>query len=74
MKIKIMVSISIFVLLFVSAWSLNDQTKRNHIKFVIKDPEPIAEYIFTPMKVEADEADTWIFKPREYIKIRKRLE
>ncbi|MDF2855661.1 MAG: hypothetical protein K0Q87_1512 [Neobacillus sp.] len=71
MKKKVIVSILIFTFLFSGAWFLNSQTKRDHIKFVFQDPEPIGEYIFTPMKVEAD---TWNFKPREYIKIRKRQE
>jgi hypothetical protein len=72
MKRKVMISISIFVVLFVSAWIMNEQMKRNYIKFVIKDTEPMADYIFSPTEVEAEEVDTWNFKPREYIKIRKR--
>jgi hypothetical protein len=72
MKSKIVISFSIFVLLFAGAWLLNEKTKRKHIKFVITDVEPIADYIVTPIKVEAEEVETWDFKPREYIKIRKR--
>jgi hypothetical protein len=72
MKRKVMISITIFVVLFVSAWIMNEQTKRNYIKFVIKDTEPMADYIFFPTEVEAEEVEPWNFKPREYIKIRKR--
>jgi hypothetical protein len=71
MKMKLSICISIFMFLFGSAWFLNEQSKRNYIKFVIQDTEAIAEYIFTPLEVEAD---TWEFKPREYIKIRKRVD
>lgn len=72
MKSKIVISISIFMLLFSGAWLLNEKTQRNHIKFVISDVEPIADYIVTPLKVEAEEVETWDFKPREYIKVRKK--
>lgn len=72
MKRKVIMSISIFVVLFVSAWTINEHMKRNYIKFVIKDTEPIADYLLSPTEVKAEEIDTWNFKPREYIKIRKR--
>jgi len=66
---KIIVSISLFIFLFVGAWLLNYQTKRDYIRVVLEETESIGDYIFTPTEAEAD---TWDFKSREYIKVRKR--
>nr|WP_263326177.1 hypothetical protein [Neobacillus sp. Marseille-Q6967] len=71
MKKKLVVSISIFVFLFTAAWYIHQTTKRDYIKLTIRDPESISDYIFTPAEVEAE---TWNFKSREYIKVRKRYE
>lgn len=71
LKIKVLVSILIFVCLFAGAWLMNEKNKRNYIKMVLSDNESIVEYILTPTEVEAE---SWDFKSREYIKIRKRIE
>lgn len=68
MKIKVITCLSIFAFLFVCAWFINEETKRVYIKTVINDTETIGDYLFSPTKVEAD---TWNFKSREYIKVRK---
>lgn len=75
MKRKIAISFSIFILLLVGAWFVHSQTKRDHIKFEIRETEPVVEQIVTPTKVEAEEVKSeqiWNFRPREYIKIRER--
>ncbi|OLS39890.1 hypothetical protein [Bacillus sp. MRMR6] len=74
MKNKVLISCTIFVLLFVSAWVMNEHTKRDYIKLVLNDTESIADYIFSPEEVDAETIETWNFKSREYIKIRKRME
>ncbi|MCL6574165.1 MAG: hypothetical protein K6T88_21220 [Bacillus sp. (in: Bacteria)] len=57
MKRKVIISISIFVFLFVGAWYMNEQTNRDYIKFVIKDTDAVVEYIFTPLEAEAEEVE-----------------
>jgi hypothetical protein len=74
MKNKVLISCTIFVLLFISAWFMNEHTKRDYIKLVLNDTESIADYIFTPEEVDAETIETWNFKSREYIKIRKRMD
>lgn len=69
MKIKVFTCLSIFAFLVVCAWFINEETKRDYIKTVINDTETIGDYLFSPTKVKAD---TWNFKSREYIKVRKR--
>jgi hypothetical protein len=53
---------------------MNEHTKRDYIKLVLNDTESIADYIFTPEEVDAETIETWNFKSREYIKIRKRMD
>lgn len=71
MKKKVIICLSVFAFLFIGAWLMNTETKRDDIKIVIKDTETIGDYLFSPTEVEAD---TWNFKSREYIKVRKRKE
>lgn len=69
MKKKVIISISIFTFLLVAAWLMNEQTKRDYIKVVLKNDQSISDYLFTPTEVDAE---SWNFKSREYIKVRKR--
>jgi hypothetical protein len=69
MKKKVIICLSIFTVLLVGAWLLNEQTNRAYIKVVIKDREAIGDHLLTPIEVEAE---SWDFQPREYIKVRQR--
>ena len=62
MKLKIMIAVTIFVLLFAGAWWLNEI---NENRYFVDDQERL----INPLTIEEEE--NIIFRPREYIKIKR---